>query len=252
MLTEEEKFRFDLEGYLVVPGVLTNLECEVLSALCDKHWPRKTDDGGFRRTANVSQWGKPFLDLIDHPKVLPYLVELIGTRLRADHDYSIFTQPNTRGQPLHGGPFLYESDHWYRYADGSIRNGLMVATWVLTDANAGDGGFTCIPGSHKTNFITNLPKDVRAHERKAEYVRQPELKAGDVVVFTEALIHGTAPWVGEIERRALLFKYSPPHSSWAKAPYNLDHYPNATAQQKRLMAPASVEDHQRVIDTHEP
>jgi hypothetical protein len=248
MLTNEEKFRFDLEGYLVIPGVLSIEECAALSAQCNDHWPRQPEDGPFRRTADISKWGKPFLDLMDHPKVLPYLIELIGPRLRADHDYSIFMQSDAPGQLLHGGPFLFESDHWYQYTDGTMRNGLMVATWVLTDANPGDGGFTCVPGSHKTNFIKHLPEDVRAHERKPEYVRQPALKAGDVVLFTEALMHGTAPWQGVLERRALLFKYSPPHSSWAKAPYALADYPNATEQQKRLMAPPSVEDHERVVE----
>jgi hypothetical protein len=62
------------------------------------------------------------------------------------------------------------------------------------------------------------------------------------------LMHGTAPWTGVNERRVLLFKYSPPHSSWAKTPYNLADYPNATNQQKRLMAPPSVEDHERVVE----
>ena len=248
MLTDEEKFRFDLEGYLVIPGVLSAAECTALSAQCDQHWPRQTEDGPFRRTADVSKWGESFLNLMDHPKVLPYLIELIGPRLRADHDYSIFMRADAPGQLLHGGPFLYETDHWYRYNDGAMRNGLMVISWALTDSNSGDGGFVCVPGSHKTNFIKHLPEDVRAQQRVPEYVRQPVLKAGDVVVFTEALMHGTATWKSSVERRALLFKYSPPHSSWAKLPYNLDDYPQATDQQKRLMAPPSVEDHQRVIE----
>ena len=37
MLTDEEKFRFDLEGYLVIPGVLSADECAALSSQCDEH-----------------------------------------------------------------------------------------------------------------------------------------------------------------------------------------------------------------------
>ena len=59
MLTNEEKFRFDLEGYLVIPGVLSIEECAALSAQCDDHWPRQPEDGPFRRTADISKWGKP-------------------------------------------------------------------------------------------------------------------------------------------------------------------------------------------------
>ena len=246
MLSEEEKFRFDLQGYLVIPGVLTGQECSTLSRLSDAHWPRQPNDGLFRRTEAISQWGEPFLELMDHPSVLPYLQELIGPRLRADHDYSIFMQPGAQGQDIHGGPMRYESDHWYHYHDGVIRNGLTVATWVLADAGPGDGGFVCVPGSHKTNFIQSVPVEVLRQERRPDYVTQPELKAGDVLVFTEALIHGTAPWVGKEERRVLLFKYSPPHSSWAKTPYDPENYPNAKAQQRRLMASPSVENHPKV------
>ena len=50
----------------------------------------------------------------------------------------------------------------------------------------------------------------------------PEAKAGSVVIFTEALTHGTAgpcrgrPWQAAHQRRSLLFKYSPGQQSWSK------------------------------------
>ena len=104
-----------------------------------------------------------------------------------------------------------------------------------------------MPGSHKTNFMQHLPKAVRTHEELPHYVRNPPLSRGDVLIFTEALMHGTRPWQADHERRALLYKYSPPHSTWRIKPYALDDYPDATAQQRRLMAPPSVENHQKVI-----
>lgn len=247
MLTDEEKFRFDLEGYLVIKSVLSPQECQRLSDLSDVVWPREAGDGVYRRTSNVSQWGKAALDLIDHPRVLPYLVELIGGRVRIDHDYSIYMSKGAPSGRIHGGPRIFETDHWYYYNDGVMRNGLTVATWALTDAGPDDGGFVCIPGSHKTNFMRSLREEVRAQDERPEYVRQPEMRAGDVLIFTEALMHGTREWIAEHERRTLLFKYSPPHSTWAIEPYNLDDYPHATEQQRRLMAPPSVEGHERVI-----
>ncbi len=247
VLTDEEKFRFDLEGYLIIKNVLSREQCQRLSDLSDEVWPRTADDDAFRRTSDVSRWGQPFLDLIDHERVLPYLIELIGGRLRIDHDYSIYMQKTAPSGRIHGGPRIFETDHWYYYNDGVMRNGLTVATWALTDAREGDGGFVCIPGSHKTNFMKILPERVRTHDERPEYVRQPELLAGDVLIFTEALMHGTREWTADHERRTLLFKYSPPHSSWAKAPYDPANYPDATEQQIRLMAPPSIEDHGRVV-----
>ena len=127
-LTDEEKFRFDLEGYLIIKNVLSRDTCAELSALSDEAWPRQPEDGAFRRAAAVTQWGKPFMDLMDHPKILPYLVELIGGRLRIDHDYSIYTRKGAPSSRIHGGPRILEPDHWYYYNDGVMRNGLMVAS----------------------------------------------------------------------------------------------------------------------------
>ena len=90
-----------------------------------------------------------------------------------------------------------------------MRNGLSVMTYNLADAPAGAGGFACIPASHKCNFPMDLPTEVRRFERPAHYVVQPPLEAGDVLFFTEALIHGTMPWTAETPTPfAKLYKYS--------------------------------------------
>ena len=35
-------------------------------------------------------------------------------------------------------------------------NSLVAASFMLTDQNAGDGGFCVVPGSHKINFAPTL------------------------------------------------------------------------------------------------
>ncbi|NKB66579.1 MAG: hypothetical protein GKR89_05925 [Candidatus Latescibacteria bacterium] len=241
-MTPEEKFIFDLDGYLVVKNVLDQEQCKDLSDQADRAWPGDYDEKGMRRTSKVSHWGADFLNLVDHPKLLPYLNELLGPKFRLDHDYCIFMQQGADRGRLHGGstPQIHAADHWYRYHDGVMRNGLTVFTYSLGPAAAGDGGFACIPGSHKSNFVNSIPDEVRAYQRPAHYVRQPEVEAGDVVIFTEALVHGTMPWTAPYERRALLFKYSPGHSAWSQNYYNLEEYPQASQQQRRIMAPPSV------------
>ncbi|MDA0711551.1 MAG: phytanoyl-CoA dioxygenase family protein, partial [bacterium] len=141
---------------------------------------------------------------------------------------------------LHGGDNGSEGDHWYTYRDGVIRTGLTVVTFFTSPARAGDGGFSCIPGSHKTNFLRKIPQDVRSFERRPHYVRQPEVEAGDALMFSEALVHGTMPWTADHQRRAFLYKYSPGHSAWSGKYYDQSHYTNLTEQQLRLMAPPSI------------
>lgn len=247
-LTDEDKFQFDLQGFLILRGVLSPEDCADYCRLADELWPRQADDGLTRRRDDMSRnWGQRFVDLMDHPRVLACMVELMGRQLRIDHDYCIFMGKGAKRGNLHGGPRLFETDHWYRYQDGVMRNGLTVVTYNLTDAPAGAGGFTCIPGSHKTNYLELLDPAVQRFERDAPYVYQPPMAAGDVLIFTEALVHGTGVWHADHERRVLLYKYSPPHSTWRIEPYNLHDFPDATERQKRLMAPPSVQAHPPVV-----
>ncbi len=145
---------------------------------------------------------------------------------------------------LHGGQRDQAPTCWYRYQDGLIRNGHLVVTYFLTDANAGDGGFACIPGSHKSNFLSHLPGDVRDFERRPHYLVQPGARAGDALIFTEALIHGTLPWTADHERRALLYKYMPGHINWHPDSFDPQEYSSEssplTEQQKRILAPPYV------------
>ena len=241
-MTAEEQFLFDLEGYLVIRQVLSAAEVAALNAIADTRAPALSEARPYDRVFRASAWGPPYQALIDHPRIVPYLVALVGTRFRLDHDYCIFTVTGGTGPDLHGGASDQNPDHWYAYRDGVMRNGLTVVTYGLTRANRGDGGFCCIPGSHKSNFVAGLPEDVRTHQRRPHYVVQPPLEAGDAVIFTEALVHGTAPWTATHERRALLYKYSPGHSAWMGEYYDADDYPGVTEQQRRILAPPSVGD----------
>lgn len=75
--------------------------------------------------------------------------------------------------------------------------------------SVGCGWFCCVPGSHKANFALPDPHDPLL-------VLEVELQAGDVVFFTEALTHGTMPWLGPEQRRSLLFKYAPGFLAWGR------------------------------------
>ena len=152
-MTPEEKFMFDLDGYLVIKDVLSREELDVLNAVADRAFPRDYGDveadgefgnaRGVRRAPSIVNWDVACRDLIDHPNVLPYLVDLLGPKFRLDHDYAIFMMKNGKRGSLHGGkPDLFH--HYYRYRDGVMQCGLSVLTYVLSDADAGDGGFACV------------------------------------------------------------------------------------------------------------
>ena len=91
--------------------------------------------------------------------------------------------------------------------------------WRLPSAflEEGDGGFACIPGSHKANY--RPPGEVLALDADWGCVAQVAAPAGSVVIFNEALVHGTLPWrpKGRL-RRSILFKCSPGYIAWGSAP----------------------------------
>ncbi len=244
-MTGEEKFQVDLEGYLVIKDVLSPDEVAEMNDIIDNT----------ERQGPPSLWGEPFKRLIDHPKILPYLIDLLGPNVRLDHDYAIFMAEGQGRGGLHGGedggrPGGPEGDHWYKYRDGIMRNGLCVMTYNLADAPAGAGGFACIPGSHKSNFLREIPSEVRRFERPTHYVVQPALGAGDVLFFTEALVHGTMPWTAKHQRRSLLYKYSPGHSAWSGNYYDISKYGELSEQQKRMLLPPSIGGRPRVLEAN--
>lgn len=238
-MTPEEMFVFDLQGYLLLKNLLTGAEVAELNAIADQRFPRPPGSTGERTAPGLLGWGGAILNLVDHPKVLPYLRTIIGERFRLDHDYGIFMQKGDSRGPLHGGEGGMD-DWWYSCRNGVIRNGLCALTYFLTPARAGEGGFVCIPGSHKSQFLDAIPREVREFQRPAGYVVQPPIEAGDAVLFTEALVHGTMPWSGSSERGLLLFKYGPGHCASSDQYYDLSKLAGLTERQRLILSPPSL------------
>lgn len=53
------------------------------------------------------------------------------------------------------------------------------------------------------------PESMRQHQEYQEFVKQITCNAGDAILFTEALTHGTLAWNAPHQRRSVLFRYSP-------------------------------------------
>jgi hypothetical protein len=236
-LTDAERYRFDLHGFVVRRGVLTAGEVEALHAAIDVlGLPPAGGTIQSQRFADHLHVARRFRDLIDHPAVLEIVRELCGPHVRLDHAYGIVMAPGTSGLGLHGGGTPFDPAQYYRVDGGRIHTGLVAAQWSLVDHPPGRGGFVCIPGSHRSAFA--LPSSF-----DHDLAVQVPLGAGDVVVFTEALTHGTLPWHGDRERRTLLYKYSPGNSAWSQDRWTDDLRDLCTERQRLLLQPPSVGGH---------
>lgn len=243
-LTAHERYFFDLYGYLIRYGALSDAELAAANAAVDRLQlaPAGTSIDSQRFTDFLG--GEPiFRDLIDHESVLGALVDLCGKNVRLDHVYGIQMQGGTTGLQLHGGGTPHDPAQFYEVRDGRIFNGLVAVQWPLVDHGGGRGGFVCVPGSHRANF--RLPDPV-----PDSWVVTVPLTAGDVVIFTEGLTHGTAPWTAEYPRRTLLYKYAPGHSAWSGQHQTtlaaLRERTDLTPRQRLLLQPPSVGWHKPV------
>ncbi len=224
-MEDRQKYFFDLNGYLVIEDVLTpeelatcneaidqNQENHVQREVRSDNWSDTLKGKGRRDLRGMltwpAPWNQPYLDLLVHPRIVPCLIELLGDGFHLDHIYGILMDRGTEGLSLHGGgDRRFNMVSFYGFFNGQMRSGLTVVSWALTDSRPGDGGFMCIPGSHKSNFP--LPRDAATMKMDLGVVLEVPLKAGSAIIFTEALSHGTLPWAADYERRSMLFKYSP-------------------------------------------
>ena len=81
------------------------------------------------------------------------------------------------------------------------------------------------------------------HEANQEAVRNIGCKAGDVVIFMEATIHGSLPWNADWERRSLLYRYSPKFCSFSQGICETEMpawYDELTEVQKAVLEPPYV------------
>ena len=266
-MNDQQKYLFDLRGYLHVKNALTPAQVADLSGRLEERRSRggKRQYGSDRTrfpegnssawsAASLLEWGGTYIDLIDLPSIAPFLAAMLGSKYRLDHDYiKIDSAANPRKQLyLHGGgqgaggatDLVGPSDGgqcYYRYNNGRFYNGLVAVGFELDTVQPGDGGFACVPGSHKVNF--QLPpewKISKTQEEMPECVDRVAAQSGDAIIFTEACAHGTVPWKGNRERRTVFYKYCPHAVAWSPCYYNADRYGELSERQRDMLMPPSA------------
>lgn len=154
-----------------------------------------------------------FLDKIPYlgaqPLLLPAVQEMIfrycGEYARLDNHFGYATTADTAVN-IHGGPYSERrSVYW---SEGRVLQTSNLKLGVALDNHA---GFAVLPGSHR-------PDGVHAWRRPCDVNLQDmtvvPLTAGAVILFTDALIHGTVPYAQP--RRMLYYTFTPGHVAWAQ------------------------------------
>ena len=139
---ETLQYLFDVQGYLVLENVLDAEQVAALNHLLDAHLPpaKGSRFGSAPAGSGFLDWGQPFIDLLDHPHIMPVLRFRLGDCFRLDRIYGLCLRHGMARGLLHSDYGATsptsgaQPGQYHPLRDNQILNGFVVATWNLTDA----------------------------------------------------------------------------------------------------------------------
>lgn len=210
-MTEEERFRFDLTGFLVRPAILTLTEVASLVEQIDRihHDPQSLPP------AERAVPGGATSLLIDHPQVIDVLHAVIGPDVRLEGCFSVWREKGVAHGDLHGGgPQQADPIFGYRVKNGRIHAGMVRVIFELTDIAMEDQSTHFMVGSHKSEFPMHPDHMSLEPGKRSPFLISYACPAGSAIFFTENLCHAGPEWQRETPRIAVLHAYSHLATHW--------------------------------------
>ena len=148
-MTDEQKFLFDLKGWLLLPAVLSAKQIEAVKA---------------HLLAGGDGYTGPAQELLDHPAIADVLNDILSERKPAEDYYnfrcesSFVTmrkagwQPGSTQVPHVVRPVQSAGPMNYQCNGGRIYSALTRVVWELNPVATGMGGTQFLSGSHKAKF----------------------------------------------------------------------------------------------------
>ena len=240
-MTEEQKFFFDLRGWILLPGVLSDAEIaamktEVYGAMDPRQHMVINPDQSFQGTLQT---------LLDHPSIVGILSEILAEERFLSEGYYAFRcessfitvrppgwskrERSDGGLPHVVRPPQQANAMRYQVAGRKIFAGLTRVVWELEEVKAGHGGTSFLSGSHKAHFNYGGPDPYRPNISESmwennirEMMEDYSCPPGSAVVFTESLLHAANDWTNPDNPRCAVFNcYNSLWAQWHRM--NLDH-----------------------------
>lgn len=255
--TDLDEYLFDLNGFVVLRGVLSAEQVADANARIDTipralprlgwhGWVQREDHPEHRGISyqQVYELGGAFEQMIDHPNYINYVLRFIGGHDCFDYHHGpAFIDENffsIRGPgeaiPLHAGGHDICKRMAFRYHNGRFQCAQINVLIAFTDIGPGDGATMVIPGSHKSNMIH--PEFLRKKTNEwgegaggsvdgVAGAVEVHMKAGDAIVFVDATCHGSAKRINGGERRISVYRYG---SSWNRTRWGYHASPELLAR----------------------
>jgi hypothetical protein len=222
----EQDFLFDLHGYRILHGVLSAEDLRAVNAFADLHDTAERQPGDWIGNVethtygtkdglnfqNIIEGGAVFEKLIDAPAWIEQVRRYIAV---GDHSVRIdecFLNLRNRGGfiPVHSGGANVRVTGAFRWHTGQWAVGQINILMAITDIGPGDGPTTIAPGSHHSGLHhPNADWNAQIGGHQAIAMQEVHLKAGDALMFSDALCHGSMPRTNPGQRRVLIYRYTP-------------------------------------------
>ena len=208
-------YSYECTGFAQIPNALTPEQVATAKNLINNNWPK-----GIPWKFPVLHLGRVFWEMLTNKNLLPLADEFAGEHFRCDHAFGLSS--NGAVPQLHGGPQSSQYSCFYFPLNNGKRKGIgrLNFGFCLEGQSPETGGFCYIPGSHKTND----PRDglrVLYEVYKTNFnhhsIIVPTLNPGDMIMFTEAMVHGDTGWRNPVKgsyRMQVYFMMAPGWACW--------------------------------------
>jgi hypothetical protein len=223
---KEQDFLFDLHGFRILKNALSAEQLRQVNAFADQHDTPDRKPGDWignvevhtygakdgMNFQNIIEGGKVFEELIDNPAWIDEVKRYI---ISGDHllriDECFLNLRNSGGFiPIHSGGATERVTGLFRWRTGTWALGQINILMAIRDIGPGDGPTTVAPGSHHcTAPHPNMNWNAGVGGHQAIAMQEVHLKAGDALMFTDALCHGSMPRTNPGQRRVLIYRYTP-------------------------------------------
>ena len=210
-LTSKEKQQYSEQGYVKNLPVFSNNGALELQGLFEELSSRLPSDVDINKTNMWHKASKKFYDLCRTPEILDYVEDILGPN---------FVQ--------WGGQFFHKEPHsgsvvpWHQDAQyWPLKPANAVTVWLAVfDTDKENGAMKVVSGSHKkgangfkhhTNDASHLVLDQEVSEDQIDKdkVVYIDLKAGEISLHNDALLHGSDPNNSNRKRCGITMRFSP-------------------------------------------
>lgn len=202
-LTDRERFLFEVAGYLIIPGALTEGEVrDCLAAAQRVHAPYP--EGEWRQLGAVYEREPAIEALIDHPAVLPKVRALLGDYFILQSSWCTLSPPGYPGGGWHqDGSGVFE---FRRLAVPTPLLQLRVGYFLTDQSGERMGNMALVPGSHNCGMPMPRPWNLEEVPVAQVICGAP----GTVLMFHQGVFHCGTPNHAEFPRFIQHMVYAPP------------------------------------------